>query len=168
MRANCMAILATVLAAAQPCFAPPITKVILGQVLITDSRFVVPKQYRTDFLFAISDAGVPYDIGCRLIWEESRWINGSNLNPNGTHDYGLMRLNSAYINDDYAWRYNNDHHIDPMNPAINMLVGMRKLAALHREYGTWRKAVIAWNCGHVENAPERSLELAERVVRGVK
>lgn len=134
---------------------------------MTDHRFIVPKRYEKIFWKYVSETGVPAWIACRLISEESKWRWwATNKNDDGTTDLGLMQLNDGYIKNDYEWRFNDGRPIKPLDPETNIRVGLRKLAALHRQWGNWYDAIVAWNCGFIAGAPKRSLELARKVISG--
>jgi len=51
------------------------------------------------------ETGVNPHLIFAIIHQESRWkIRAKNYNPDKTIDYGLMQLNSAYIQD-FVWKY---------------------------------------------------------------
>lgn len=116
--------------------------------LIGDSRYVVPQRYTRIFWRYVAETGVPADIACRLIQEESGWNRfARHVNSDGSVDKGLMQLNSKYIKSDYRWRFNDGRKIDPFDAETSMRVGLRKLALNHTRLGSWWSAVAAYNCG---------------------
>jgi soluble lytic murein transglycosylase-like protein len=67
------------------------------------------------------------------------------VNLNGTRDYGLAALNSAYLV--HFQDYNDGRTVDPFDPEPAMRVGVRYLADLFTSTGSWRDAVSAYNTG---------------------
>lgn len=100
--------------------------------------------------------GVPYLLACKLISIESQW-HQSACHPNivdgevVSTDYGIMQLNSIYIkpminaNKD-RHRYIEDYDIIG-SKFDNVQIGVRHLADLYKTLRSWRKAVMAYNCG---------------------
>ena len=96
-----------------------------------------------------TETKIPEAMLCRLIaWEShGRADYRGALNANGTRDYGLMALNSAYL-DYFAWRFNGGVEINPRDARTNLRVGMRLLAEQFRLTGSWYYAIWAYNSGY--------------------
>jgi soluble lytic murein transglycosylase-like protein len=103
--------------------------------------YVLPLEYAQIVIRFCDETGVPVWLACRLFYWESGWRPGiiGRENDNGTRDYGLAQLNSAYLESFSI--YNDGKTVDPFNPEHAIRVGIRYLAALYAEHGTWREAV---------------------------
>lgn len=110
--------------------------------------YVMPERYRLTFELESMASGVPLWIAARMAEYESgfdeRAVNRAN--SNGTADYGLMQLNSAYL-DEFSWRYNGGQEIDPFDPQVSVRVALRHLSRLYRSTGDWPMSVGAYNAG---------------------
>jgi len=109
--------------------------------------YTLPLEYAQLVIRYCDETGVPVWLACRLFAHESGWrpsIIGPE-NDNGTRDYGLAQLNSAYL--ECFRQYNDGVAVDPFNPEHAIRVGIRYLAALHAEHGSWREAVRRY-AGH--------------------
>jgi hypothetical protein len=89
-------------------------------------------------------------------------------NDNGTYDYGIMGLNSAYI-DYFAARYwDKEEVFDWKIPEHNIYVGLRHLKYLISIPGwnAWT-ALVAYNAGESSvrsgSPPDVSIEYANRI-----
>ena len=108
---------------------------------LTPQPYTLPLQYAEWVIFYCDENSVPVWLACRLFAHESGWkpwLVGRE-NDNGTRDYGLAQLNSAYL--DHFRVYNDGQLVDPMNPEHAIRIGVRYLAALRARYGSWREAV---------------------------
>ena len=88
---------------------------------------------------------VPYPIVNRLLYMESRFnkyaIGSSNCN--GTKDYGIAQVNSAYI-DYFKWKY---FEFDVFNPYQSIDFCIKHLYTLYCITNDWYLAVAAYNAG---------------------
>ena len=114
------------------------------------------------------ETGVPPDIFAKLIKLESNWHpRAVNHNKNGTKDYGIAQLNSAYLHE-FA-NYNEDKKLDPFDPHMAILVAARHLAWLYSQTGSWEEAVMAYNAGlsrvRSGNIPATTRIYAERIMQ---
>lgn len=103
--------------------------------------YILPLEYAQLVIRYCDETGVPVWLACRLFQHESGWKPGlvGRENDNGTRDYGLAQLNSAYLQ--HFRVYNDGQAVDPFNPEHAIRVGVRYLAALHAQCGSWREAV---------------------------
>lgn len=105
----------------------------------------VPWRYAETVYLECQEEGVPYWIAARLFTRESGFrASAYNRNPNGTEDVGIAQLNTRYIRD---WERLLNAPLDPLNGQDSIRVGVRHLAAMYRETGTWSDALAAYNCG---------------------
>ncbi|MDD5305048.1 MAG: transglycosylase SLT domain-containing protein [Elusimicrobia bacterium] len=112
-----------------------------AEVELAPQPYVLPLEYAQLVVFYCDETGVPVWLACRLFAHESgwkAWIVGRE-NDNGTRDYGLAQLNSAYLENFRV--YNDGQAVDPFNPEHAIRIGIRYLAALHEQCGSWREAV---------------------------
>ena len=139
------------------------TDVTKVQISTPDYRYIIPHKYLVPVMHYAAESQIPLWIATRLAYEESQWReNAVGRNKNGTFDFGLYQLNSAFL-DDFATRFNHGSKIDPLDPVTNIRIAMRCLANLHNSYGTWRRTIIAWNHGSFKRIPQDTLDLARRV-----
>jgi soluble lytic murein transglycosylase-like protein len=111
------------------------------ETVLEPRPYTLPLEYAQLVIRYCDETGVPVWLACRLFAHESGWrpsIVGPE-NENGTLDYGLAQLNSAYL--ECFRQYNDGQAVDPFNPEHAIRVGVRYLAALHARHGTWREAV---------------------------
>lgn len=109
--------------------------------------YTLPLEYAQWVIRYCDETGVPVWLACRLFAWESGWRAGyvSVENENGTRDFGLAALNSSCIEAFSA--YNEGRKVDPHDPETAIRVGVRYLAALYAETGSWRAAVGCYNVG---------------------
>jgi len=139
-----------------------------GDVSPAEFLYVFPKKYTSIILKINMDTNIPLVLLIRLIERESNWNERLvYLNQNGTSDYGLMQLNSRYL-DEYARRYYDGCVLDPFDPAANLEVGMRYLRHLYETTGNWFGAVCAYNAGlsrvRAGTISRTTLEYAEWII----
>ena len=92
---------------------------------------------------------VPLWLACRLVnRENSDWNPGavSPRNSDGSRDYGLLQVNSDNIGDFTEW-YRHGINFNPFLARDSIDVGLAHLSWLHGQFGTWTKAVLAYNGG---------------------
>ena len=103
--------------------------------------YTLPIEYAQLVIRYCDETGAPVWLVCRLFaWESgwNPWYRGTE-NQNGTRDYGLAALNSAYL--EHFRIYNNGAPVDSFDPECAIRVGVRYLAALYEKTGSWREAV---------------------------
>ncbi len=117
---------------------------------------------------------VPRSVADRLQIEEAgdpgtgAWGDSSAISHPGTDGWrsrGLYQISTrwqAYLVGKYfphpsaTWAWD-----DPIDSAV---VGLGYLAALHRQFGTWERALWFYNCGRVTNVPSSTQAYAGRIV----
>ncbi len=112
-----------------------------AEVELEPRPYTLPLEYAQLVVYFCDETGCPVWLACRLIQHESGWkprMVGAE-NDNGTRDYGLAQLNSAYL--EHFRVYNGGQLVDPFNPEHSIRVGIRYLSALRARYGSWREAV---------------------------
>ncbi|NNM53241.1 MAG: transglycosylase SLT domain-containing protein [Spirochaetales bacterium] len=97
---------------------------------------------------ASRDAGVPYDVGLFLALAESSGdpIVTKRVPGGRGVDQGIFQLNTRW-HGDFVWRFNGGKPFSPLDVRDSAWIAMRYLAALYREFGSWRKALEAYNAG---------------------
>lgn len=87
------------------------TEMCLGQSC--DSIAINLRTRGTNPSFGVLMSAIPSDVFRAIAWQESRWRpflpNGkpkSNVNTNGTTDWGLMQINRATYEEQWNWRSN--------------------------------------------------------------
>lgn len=129
------------------CGVAPARATAKESTVIAGGARVDPRYY--DTVHAINrDTAIPMDLLVRLIEKESCWEARaiSTPNRNGSVDMGIMQLNSKYLGY-FAMKFNGGVMFDPLDPEINLRVGMKYLAHLYRSTGSWYNAVAAYNAG---------------------
>jgi len=113
----------------------------LAEPELEPQPYTLPLEYAQLVVYYCDETGTPVWLACRLFAHESGWkpwIVGRE-NDNGTRDYGLAQLNSAYL--EHFRVYNDGLRVDPLDPEHAIRVGIRYLGALHAQCGSWREAV---------------------------
>lgn len=134
-------------AAVALCGVAPARATATESTVMAGGARVDPRYY--DTIHAINrDTAIPMDLLVRLIEKESCWEARaiSTPNRNGSVDMGIMQLNSKYLGY-FAMKFNGGVMFDPLDPEINLRVGMKYLAHLYRSTGSWYNAVAAYNAG---------------------
>ena len=125
-----------------------------------------------DFLYKTCDIGwkgvaVPHMLIEKQIWLESEWhtwAKGKNIDPDTgkvlSTDWNIMQINDgniAYYVHLYKDADRSERSYDVKhNPYDNMQIGVRRMADMYRVYGSWQKALIAYNGG--ENVLRHNLK----------
>lgn len=131
----------------------------------------IPAATLTRVLAIAKAEGVPKSVALALMREESGGDpHAESIRVRGYRSVGLYQLYEApwNLNELVAkfWRpYEEWTLFDIRDPIHNAKVGLRYLAALHREYGSWYRALLFYNSGTVRNAPEDTRAYALRIVR---
>lgn len=134
-------------AAVALCGVAPARATATESTVMAGGARVDPRYY--DTIHAINrDTAIPMDLLVRLIEKESCWEARaiSTPNRNGSVDMGIMQLNSKYLGY-FAMKFNGGVMFDPLDPEINLRVGMKYIAHLYRSTGSWYNAVAAYNAG---------------------
>jgi len=110
----------------------------------------IPSEYR-DFVIDLNEneLHIPPALIYYLVQWESGWHRtATGYNLNGTHDLGLMQLNSRYVYAFVAAHFSGDpEDFDPYNAEHNLEVGLKHLNFLHDYFNDWESAVQAYNAG---------------------
>lgn len=122
----------------------------------------IPPGFDRKIINYIIDQSYENDIDPELVFAlisvESEWkFAPPSKNRNGTYDYGLMRLNSAFL-DDFIWRYGDPgKKYDLKNNVYdNLQIGIRHFALLYRQCkGNALLALYSYNCGLVRTMEGR-------------
>jgi soluble lytic murein transglycosylase-like protein len=124
-----------------------------------------------DVLAIGKQAGVPKSVILQLMKEESQGnIKAVSREVKGYHSKGLFQLYEAPWNlgellSKFWYAYEENWvAFDIFNPRHNAKVAMRYLAALHREYGSWYRALCFYNSGQTRLAPQETKAYALRIV----
>lgn len=85
---------------------------------------------------------------------------------NGSRDLGMFQLHEYYLRW-FARKYNGGRSFDPFDPEASAAIAARHLKALKGQFGTWRQAVLAFNCGasrlEADNVPYASYRYMAKV-----
>jgi hypothetical protein len=112
--------------------------------------YILPLQYAVWVIYYTDETGVPVWMACRLFGKEStgdpmsgRW------DPTAVSYMGAIGL--AQIMPEnlalFAIKYNDGRPIDPRDPDTAIRVGLRYLADLHAQTGSWVIALRSYNGG---------------------
>jgi soluble lytic murein transglycosylase-like protein len=129
----------------------------------------VPIEYQAYLHEICTKYEVPYQLMARLIERESNWNHRAvGVNPNGTKDYGISQLNSAYYLD-FAWRFGYTK-FNPFEPFTSLELATRLVRHLYVATGDWYLAVCAYNAGlsrvRYGAIPETTKRYGEYIVGG--
>jgi hypothetical protein len=93
---------------------------------------------------------LPKGMGSSLAWEESRGFEGAvgKNKSNDFYSYGLFQINET-CEEELANKYlpGGYKNYDRKNPAQSALIGCSYLYDLHEKFGSWKKALCAYNWG---------------------
>ncbi len=106
-------------------------------------------QYKSEIQSAAEKTGVPESIIAGMIWAESRGqADASSTNVNGGTDAGLMQVNPGTYSGELAGKHGLPQaDATPTDPATNILAGATYLEQQHTQFGSWDKALRAYNSG---------------------
>lgn len=95
---------------------------------------------------------VPVNLLFAVAFTESSFkANSLNKNKNGSHDYGLMQINSIWAKD--AKRHGFNWEKIKKDPCTNVMFGSYILKQNKKRLGSWSKAIGAYNAGF-SNTPK--------------
>jgi soluble lytic murein transglycosylase-like protein len=147
---------------------------ILALLLLALPLHAAPAPAVLDAVMVIADrAGVPRSVARALMLEESggdplaRSVRVAGYRSRGLYQLYEHPRNLNQLLYKFWFGPSNDCRLrtfDILDPRHNALVGLRYLAALHREYGTWRRALHFYNCGRVIRVPAETRRYAARIV----
>ncbi len=99
-----------------------------------------PSQIQAMIVAQANAAGVPPQIALGVAAHESGFNpSATNVNTNGTTDYGVMQLNSTTVQTLGV--------SDPLDPSQNIDAGVGLLASYYAKYGDWNTALQAYAAG---------------------
>lgn len=115
------------------------TLAVLGGILILRSKSALPATpFDTDFKKAEEHYKLPHGLLKKIAWRESRFrpdiISGETKSPAGA--IGIMQIVPQW------------HPLaDPYNPSASIIYAANYLKSLHKQFGDWKTAVMAYNWG---------------------
>ena len=127
------------------------TKVADVQTLSNSYETIYVDPEIQDYIKLVScEFGVPYELSLAVCYVESGfnpYTDNAGLNSDGTIDYGMMGLNSSYLQSNCDI-YNNGVMIDPYNPYENIYIGVQILAYNYNYFcGNIYDTANAYNLG---------------------
>ena len=140
------------------------------------ARDTIPKSFNKHIIRFIEeqceDVGVAPELIFAIIHVESKWkMRAKNYNPDKSIDYGLMQLNSRYIQD-FIWKYGAcDRDYDPILSVYdNLEIGIKHVARLQKYWkGDLIRLLYSYNCGigrtNSGNIPSRTRIYAFDVIK---
>ncbi len=120
------------------------------------------------YSYCFAEAGEEYGISPQLLWAiakaESNFRPAAiNRNTNGTYDYGVMQINSAWHRKlgSACWQQLGE-------PCYNIRVGAWILAQCIKKHGYTWEAVGCYNAGSKPNRKQRRISYANKVYGHLK
>jgi hypothetical protein len=154
----------------------PYTKLIVSPPIATVKVLSQREIYENYIRIECEKRKFPFKLAVAVMLAESegnpkaRNINYDKKDPKKelSRDIGLFQLNSIYIPDFIDW-YGGDGPCDPYRYSEdNIKLGVAHLAALYKQFGSIRLALMAYNCGGprvIRNQiPESTLKYLDRVI----
>ena len=140
---------------------------------IADKYSIIPEKYRTIVaeINEKQEMNLPPELIFYLIRYESGWNpNATGYNYNGTHDMGLMQLNSRYARMFAKAYYTGEQPFDPYDAKANLEVGLKHYRWLLEYYtGDYYKALQAYNAGRgsvdYNRVPVRTVHYAKYIIQ---
>lgn len=136
---------------------PGIVETIMTKATSIMELWRPPMQYAGAIAQAEADNGIPRDVLARLLYQECRYrddiITGRVRSSVGA--VGIAQFMPATA---------RDMLVDPLDPFASIDAAARYLASLHRQTGTWAKALAAYNWG-IGNVQRRGLDAAPSETR---
>lgn len=110
------------------------------------------------------DVAFPAEVVVAIAVVESRWNPQavSKMNWNGSYDYGLMQLNSNYLEYFVDKYWDSEEEFDPFNGEHSLRVAARHLEWLLSRTGNVDDAIKAYNVGLTSVRTGRRQTVAER------
>jgi soluble lytic murein transglycosylase-like protein len=117
--------------------------------------------------------GVPESVTRQLIYEESRGdVDAqSYVTREGYYSAGLLQIYTKPDNYDYLlWKYwpEDNRCFNIYDPVHNATIALHYLSDLHKQYGSWYKALLFYNHGDIKTASERTKKYALRIINASK
>lgn len=104
---------------------------------------------------------VPTTIAFALIYTESSFLSRArHINSNGTIDEGIAQLNNSNL-EYFSWKFNEGKAYNPYDIFDAVPISMKYLRSLYLQFGNWRDAVAAYNCGPYR-VTKRTIPLSTR------
>ena len=133
---------------------PPVNSAVYHYMPVETTRELdpprrkVPKQYQAMFANASESAGLPPGVLESIAYVESRFTAAirSPLYRNGYSDCGMFQFNSRFLRW-YSDTYNKGILFDPFNPDEAIKIAALHISFLHKRYGNWAEAFMAYNAG---------------------
>jgi soluble lytic murein transglycosylase-like protein len=149
-------------------FTEPVSLSVKREVALPERpSLAVPAKYYNMVSIVCNFYDIPTFLFCKLLEVESNFNPKAVGGPNadGTYDYGIAQLNSAYI-EEFGWRYKFGK-IDPFNAEQSIHVAAKHLSVLYEHTGSWERAVAAYNCGlarvQSNRIPLRTREYVDKI-----
>ena len=143
-------------------------KILTMLMFLSSSVLLYPETINKEIILDIGTSfGIPTSVTNQLAIEESSW-NPNAIGPVGSDGYrcmGLFQLNpkwQSYLCSKFY--FHPAKYFDILNPIDNSAVAIRYLAALHRQFKTWERALWFYNCGSVINVSEKTKAYARRII----
>jgi hypothetical protein len=92
----------------------------------------------------------------------------SNLTAEGFYSKGILQIYDKPGNVDWLlWKFWKDDpkDFDIYDPIDNATLALRYLSWLHRQYGSWYKALIFYNHGDIKGYSEETRAYALRIIK---
>ncbi len=149
---------------------------IMSSSLATDAELPIIKIQKkgesfTHFCYALyvvktaRRLEIPVRIALRLAEYESQWDYMARSNKGAEGLYQLM----PGLHDYFMDKFNNGQPFSEFRPSDSIKIGLAYLKYLYDETGSWRNAIMSYNCGPNFNAitgywPKESIDLARNVL----
>ncbi len=87
-------------------------------------------------------------------------------NSNGSHDIGIMQLNSRYLDYHRKMFWYKDRAFNDNDPEDNIEMGILILKNLYKQTGSWDKAVQAYNigCSQLKQDPDSGKDYLVKII----
>jgi len=133
---------------------------------------IIPVQYRKIVIHLNEEKkiGLPVQLIYNIVAYESAWYeHATNRNLNGSYDFGLMQLNSYYVDQFAKAYYTGDKPFNPYNPEMNLEVGLKHFKWLVTYYnGDYFLSLQAYNAGRGRvdygRVPKQSVKYATHIM----
>lgn len=127
---------------------------------------ITPAEHSLVLLIGASQ-GVPRSVAAALMLEESGGdaLAIGPVGSDGSRCLGLYQLNPRWM--PYLVTHYFPHpamSFDAFDPLQNATVALGYLAALHKRFGSWERALWYYNHGDVTHVPESTRQYARRII----